>query len=502
MSVSNASSNPSRAQNSWQRPPGGKFEGGIWHCACDPAPHAAFLQVKKEGNNKGRWFYTCQKPREEQCGFFMWENVAKAREQRARNEASVFNRPLPAQQHGAGIANGASSSGKNNPRNNGGNEQHARRAETPHREVDGETALSAATNPAESSQWDAASTMTGGGPLYSPASSIFFTPAPRQRIFRGIPRAGATSWSSDDDSDGSSAEHTRYPCGMTTPTPKRKRSAPDDAVAQDSRYTAAAPAATTDLSDIDADMADELVKLTDQTERLHHSPQSPRSHFSDPHTTPGGGRPGFGHGGLPTPESGRSFAGAGASGNPAGKRLKTAHGMPMTPTPARTRNALAGGGAATVQHQELSFTISTSPLPSSNTDNKENSNGDAEITTMVLSLLPPENEGRPVSAAVRERLRETLNTHARRARGVERARDTLRQALRARDEAVAALQARVAVLENERRMRREVLRSDLLALSQEEESGPQDGGGSDARDDGNGAVAGAGVKVVGEIRAA
>ncbi|KAL2144775.1 hypothetical protein VTI28DRAFT_8537 [Corynascus sepedonium] len=493
MSVSNASSNSSRAQNNWQRPPGGKFDGGIWHCACEPALHAAFLQVKKEGNNKGRWFYTCQKPRGEQCGFFMWENVAKAREQSARNEASVFNRPPPAQQHGAGIATSTSSSGKNGLRNTGDNEQHARRAETPPRAAGGETASSAATNPAESSQWDVASTMTGGGPLYSPASSVFFTPGPRQRIFRGIPRAGATSWSSDDDSDGSSAEHTRYTGGMTTPTPKRKRSDPDDAVAQDSRDTAAGAAAaaaatTTDLSDIDPDMADELVKLTDKTERLHHSPQSRRSHVSGLHTTPGGGRSNFGHGGLPTPESGRSFAGVGASGNPAGKRFKTAQGVPMTPTPARTRNALAGGGAAAAagQHQESSFTISTSPLPSSNNDNKENSNGDAEITIMVLSLLHPENEGRPVSAAVRERLRETLNTHARRARGVERARDTLGQALRERDEAVAALQARVAVLENERRMRREVLRSDLLALSQEEETGRQDGGGSDTRAMGTG----------------
>ena len=28
--------------------------------------------VQKEGSNKGRDFYCCQKPREEQCGYFQW----------------------------------------------------------------------------------------------------------------------------------------------------------------------------------------------------------------------------------------------------------------------------------------------------------------------------------------------------------------------------------------------------------------------------------------------
>ena len=28
--------------------------------------------VQKEGPNKGRQFYTCSKPREDQCGFFEW----------------------------------------------------------------------------------------------------------------------------------------------------------------------------------------------------------------------------------------------------------------------------------------------------------------------------------------------------------------------------------------------------------------------------------------------
>ena len=30
--------------------------------------------------NKGRWFYTCQEPKDQSCGFFLWDDDAKARE--------------------------------------------------------------------------------------------------------------------------------------------------------------------------------------------------------------------------------------------------------------------------------------------------------------------------------------------------------------------------------------------------------------------------------------
>lgn len=47
---------------------------------CDPRQPAVHLQVKKKGKNNGRWFYTCQKDRKQQCSFFMWEDAAQARE--------------------------------------------------------------------------------------------------------------------------------------------------------------------------------------------------------------------------------------------------------------------------------------------------------------------------------------------------------------------------------------------------------------------------------------
>jgi septal ring factor EnvC (AmiA/AmiB activator) len=95
------------------------------------------------------------------------------------------------------------------------------------------------------------------------------------------------------------------------------------------------------------------------------------------------------------------------------------------------------------------------------------SEDDADITAVVLGLLRPE----PVSAAVRRAVRDTLNLHALRARGVERARDLVRQGLKKRDQQIAKLQARVVKLENERQMRRQMLRkaaSDLHTLGDEE----------------------------------
>lgn len=47
--------------------------------SCIPRLPARHFQVKKEGPNKGRWFYTCQGTKESGCGFFLWEEDAIAR---------------------------------------------------------------------------------------------------------------------------------------------------------------------------------------------------------------------------------------------------------------------------------------------------------------------------------------------------------------------------------------------------------------------------------------
>ncbi|KAL1651365.1 hypothetical protein SLS58_000705 [Diplodia intermedia] len=66
--------------------PRGRFEHNTWYCDCREGEKNLLLpaerfRVKKEGPNKGRWFYVCQrKPGDERrCGFFLWEEDAKAR---------------------------------------------------------------------------------------------------------------------------------------------------------------------------------------------------------------------------------------------------------------------------------------------------------------------------------------------------------------------------------------------------------------------------------------
>ncbi|KAK0278091.1 hypothetical protein LTR35_009413 [Friedmanniomyces endolithicus] len=61
----------------------GLFADGIWQCECSPRLPAEHFKVKKEGKNQGRWFYTCQNQEPKRCGFFLWDEDAKPREEAA-----------------------------------------------------------------------------------------------------------------------------------------------------------------------------------------------------------------------------------------------------------------------------------------------------------------------------------------------------------------------------------------------------------------------------------
>lgn len=63
--------------------PRGVFADGIWHCDCKPRLPAEHFKVKKESKNQGRWFYTCQQTESNRCGFFLWDEDAKIREEGA-----------------------------------------------------------------------------------------------------------------------------------------------------------------------------------------------------------------------------------------------------------------------------------------------------------------------------------------------------------------------------------------------------------------------------------
>jgi GRF zinc finger len=50
---------------------------------CNPRLPAPHFQVRKEGPNTGRWFYTCQEPKGKGCRFFLWDEDAARREMTA-----------------------------------------------------------------------------------------------------------------------------------------------------------------------------------------------------------------------------------------------------------------------------------------------------------------------------------------------------------------------------------------------------------------------------------
>ena len=421
--------------------------------ACEPPLEAKFYKVNKDSANKDRWFYRCPKPRQEkQCAFFLFDDEAQVLEKKALDTMSVSSTPI--------AGNNPAANATPVPANTLRPSMFADvRAETPRSE---------------------APSTVGSGPAFSRAGSIFSMPATRGRrsIFGGIfgeaPPVPTTSWSSDEeDSDDTAANTPRFgrsPATTTITTPanrKRTRAGADaDAGATRHRRTG-----TADQWDLDSDDTTQLVELADQTERIHQSQRSQRSQLSvtdaggssSSPTTPTAGRGSadthmyMGLGGLPTPESRTSFAAAAASSSsPNPKRLKTTQGVPVTPTPTRTRSAL----------------VTAAGLPQQGGGGVGGGDchcdeDDAEITAAVLGLLQAE----PVSAAVRRAVRETLNMHALRGRGVERARDVLREGGRTKDRRIGELQARVGELEGRWRERRERLREvagGLERLSQEE----------------------------------
>ncbi|KAK5000108.1 hypothetical protein LTR66_000970 [Elasticomyces elasticus] len=87
----------------------GLFANGTWQCDCLPSLPAEHFKVKKEGRNQGRWFYTCQKPAERGCGFFLWDEDAKLREEAAvlsnsRNEPKITPSPTASKRKSDALA--------------------------------------------------------------------------------------------------------------------------------------------------------------------------------------------------------------------------------------------------------------------------------------------------------------------------------------------------------------------------------------------------------------
>ncbi|KAK0618471.1 hypothetical protein B0T17DRAFT_619061 [Bombardia bombarda] len=393
----------------------GKASNDWYWRDCDPPRTASLLEVKKDGKNKGRFFYTCQLPRGAQCDFFLWEDAARARE----------NGALP------GIT------------------PSRRNSSTPSRNSASRPELigSIGRDPPPLPKLT---------PKPIPTSTMRLPDTvPQQRIFRGIPSVTIIEDDSDDTADGDLQLLPRIPppsphplIAPITPTAansasKRKRVSVDLGESRGGKEG-------DEFGELDSDEERQLINMTNSTESQSQS-QSQQSDKESQQATPSARRLSGGMMMPPTPVSRNSqlFSSQESGTNSTlNKRQKVLDGSAITPTPGRNRDVF--------RYEENS------------SQQQQRETEDYVITTEVMGLLERATITEiPEWEPMRQAVRSHLNTYALRMRGVERGRDMARTALKAKDDKIVELQARIAELEREREVSRgriSMLNSGLEAL--------------------------------------
>lgn len=430
---------------------------------CKPRKPAPYLQVKKEGPNKGKYFYTCESRK---CGFFLWEHDAQPRERDAllRHNCRSEN----------GIV--ARVQAKGDP-------------------------------PAD--------------PVFAPRSVPPRLPPPpptRQRIFRGLPQPDSLSMDSDEDDDsqdlslfggeggrnqpngttraGAAAvaaassftfQHQQPTTPSTKKPPnKRKRGGfledsdeedlfgdsdldDPDTERQLAALTAAATAAASGGPSVKrARFADDVPAVLDEDndEDDEPTPRDPGRLLFPPKAQARG----LG-GGVGDVMGTTTTAATGTTTTPTTNR-KTDAFRPITPSTTTTTTTTRSTSASTGTNIPTTTTMPTTPAttPASASAAIDH----PLIADEVMALLARQ----PLSADARTGVRLALERHERQVRGLARGRAAARAALEGRERRVAELQARVVALENARRMDRARLREvseGLVRMSQEDEEDEEEG---------------------------
>lgn len=107
-----------------------------------------------------------------------------------------------------------------------------------------------------------------------------------------------------------------------------------------------------------------------------------------------------------------------------------------------------------------------SPFSTPSSSQQSTASATTNITQEVMAML----EGQKLDAAVLRNVRGVLERHAARAKGLERGRDASREAVKKAEARTAELQARVADLENARRLdaeARQKMRTELMKIYRE-----------------------------------
>lgn len=384
----------------------GLFENGQWFCDCEPRLPAVHLQTKKKGRNNGRWFYTCQRDRKEQCGFFVFEDVAQEREKQyllgggREKEASAIQThigpsppPLPASLRLSSSAAHASQQGQRQP----------------------EEGLRFAVG---SSGFSLPSVSTGDELDFMSAAD-----AESQK------RWGETRIKEED---GAAAG------GVSA---KRKRGLFVENGDEEDEFGSGGGGSGGDLG---SDVEREMIALAESAAR---SQKRDGSQEAGQFTTPSAKRTHDVLHGLPTPNTGPTVGqntlliAREERGLDAAKRQKME--PPATPSQMRVGDSLSSSSGSGVRQRSEPGTSGAGA-------------DDYPITEEVMALLG----GVPMmDEDVMNSVRRNLNTYALRMKGVERGRDMVRSLVQSKDARIAELQARVAQLEKERSADRERIRT-------------------------------------------
>ncbi|ROW14859.1 hypothetical protein VPNG_03793 [Cytospora leucostoma] len=494
---SRAGTTPSKASYTSKKM--GLFEDGQWLCDCTPRQPALCLTVRKETKNKGKRFYTCQ---DRKCDMFLWEDSAKARERDAilqhncRSENGITTNVRPKTPEPAPPLNLSRSArpkkltdakitdftaGTQRPKQAKPQQRVFRGIDDPRdsypsnlsdsedeaSEVMASLAARAASQSQAQNRQRSYLSQPGG-----PADIISQTLRPESSSAKPLGPADAAG-----GRPASSNMHT-HPSGLgnpATPTAKRKR----DVFLEDDNDDGD-EFGDDDLDDLETER--QLAKITDEsarkqqrTKNVYETPSARRMVDVDDDNAIRNDL------GLPTPVSRRpGLLVASEERERSAKRQRhvdftslssslPAHevddddegetqsqpggavGDPTTPTPYRKTDALAAAAAPTTPSVgtpavgTAAAAVGRSPAA----DNVDY----PRIAEEVLSLL----SGQPVSESTKRTLRAAMERHEMRVKGVARGREAARAGIAERDERIADLQARVASLENGRRMDRETL---------------------------------------------
>ncbi|KAK4560767.1 hypothetical protein LTR86_005346 [Recurvomyces mirabilis] len=368
----------------------GLFADGIWQCNCIPRLPAEHFKVKKEGKNQGRWFYTCQNSEPKRCGFFLWDEDAKPRE-----EAAVLSgRRTEPGGVGVGAGGGRMSLGGSGEVQEGWDAGRAARA----------------------ARTDA---MGGGGGVAGRGRGLFA----QQGGGRGSARR-------DEDEETQS------------PSPRRISPPPP--------YTAMPSSSTAKRNAQQASMDDEEDDdsfpwpLTGQEERAL---AQVADHTTAPQTPHKAAKTGV----YATPATSVRRKLPWLEQQQAPKTpIMTANTAGYFDTPTKSTGTLAAPSGVqniTPLHQNpIILPAAKTPSPPTRHKDALSNPADSEniLTTSTLLLLEPLN----IPTDTLSKLRTLLTTHDLKTQGVSKGRDIARLAVKAKEAKVAELEARIAELEN------------------------------------------------------